>query len=1017
MHKYQTQLRIVFSTALIVVALLATGRSARVVEAQATGCGSNGVGFKLAREYSVGRNNSIVASGDFNQDNVPDLAIAHQGDTSGRRLAILLGDGQGAFARFTGLPLDELVKDLLVGDFNADGKMDLVVAGITVTAPNTSPGDLGYGVGIALGLGDGSFSEWKSYAAGRLGAAVASADFNGDGKLDVAVADRSGGDLVIVTGVGNGTFNAPVMYKSGAGTSPQPGAVVAADFNQDNKPDVIVANQNERSLSVFLNDGQGRFGTPRNITVSDCLALLAGDFSGDGQPDLMVGGVSIMIFLRGDGAGGFATPTNLPLGGLGLNPSVPTSLHKADYNGDGKLDVAFPSGQGITLWLADGVGGYTAQSYAVGRFAVAMTVNDFNRDGKPDFAATKQEATDFAVLLNSGAGDFRAMKTARLSFGLGSVRTADLNKDAKPDLIVMEGSGIYTGLGNGAGEFSEVKTYNSAHRITTPIVASVTADFTGDGNVDLAVLNTDTTDFASSAVTLIPDVGLPAVNPNRIRTFKVGARSADLVAADFNRDNRPDLAVANAGADDVTILLNDGRGGFLTMAAIGVGLEPRSLVASDFNGDNNTDLVVACRNSAGIFLLLGDGRGNFSARGVGIGANPRAVATGDFNRDGKPDLAVPHNNSMFISILLGTGQGSFNPPVVLDIGGRPAALAVGDFTGDGNADLAVTRYFQSFSSVIAEDRVWLFAGDGTGQFVRATDWFVPGASSLHATDFNNDGLLDLAIAATPSSVGGHSVWLAFNACTPPPNPNAAATVNAASYVGVAAAPNAIASVFGTELSNSTMSAPNQPLPNKLGDTEVMVKDSKGVERSAPLFFVSPLQVNYLIPAATSNGIATITVRNGTTKTATGTILILPTAPGLFTANANGEGVPAAKVFRIKLPSNAESYEDVAQFDPVQKKFVPREIDLGFGLFPGTDKVYLLLFGTGLRGRSSLANVRARIGNTDVPVEFVEYAGAQPEYAGLDQVNILISNFRGAGETDLVLTVDGKVTNAVRIKIK
>ncbi len=1016
MHRYQTQLRIIFSAALLCAALLATGRATRVVEAQVASCNSNSVGFKLAREYPVGRFASVLASGDFNQDNVPDLAIIHQGETSGRRLAIFLGDGQGGFARFTELPIDDAVKDVLVGDFNGDGKLDLVAAGVVIIPPNAPPGVQNYGIGIALGLGDGSFSAVKNYPAGIQAVAVTSADFNGDSQPDLAVADLSGANLVIVTGNGDGTFAAPVTYKSGASTAPQPVAVVAADFNQDSKPDVVVANQNDRSVSLFLNDGQGRFGTPRNTSLGDGKALLVGDFSGDGQPDLMVGGAFSISFLRGDGAGGFATPANVPLGNFILNSGVTNTLHKGDFNGDGKLDLAFGSGQGIALFLADGAGGFTMQNYAVGRPTIAIVVNDFNRDGKPDLAATKQESNHYTVVLNSAAADFRGMKVARISSGIGSVQVADLNKDTKPDLIVSDGSGLYTGFGNGAGEFSDVRTYNNAHKLTTPIMASVVADFTGDGNVDLAVLNTDAADFTSGSVTLLPDVGLPTVNPSRVRTFKVGMRSADLVAADFNGDNRPDLAVANASSDDVTILLNDGRGGFVTTTTMGVGLEPRSIVAGDFNGDNKVDLVVACRNSAGVFLLLGDGRGNFSASGVGLGANPRAVVTGDFNRDGKTDLAVPHNNSMFVSILLGTGQGSFNSPVVIDVGGRPSALAVADFNHDGKADLAVTRYLQSGSDVITEDRVWLFAGDGTGRFNRTTDWFVPGATQLRATDFNSDGLMDLAIAATPSSSGSHSIWLAFNACNPL-STNTAVTVNAASYGGVAIAPNAIASVFGTDLSNGTTSAPNQPLPTKLGDTEVIVKDSKGVERSAPLFFASPLQVNYQIPADTAVGIATITIRNGTAKTSTGTVLILPSAPGLFTANANGEGVAAAKVFRIKQQTNAQSYEEVAQYDPVQQKFVTRPIEIGPGLFPINDKVYLLLFGTGLRGRTSLENVRVRYGTNELSAQSLEYAGAQPEFVGLDQVNILISNLRGVGEIELTLVVDGKATNPVKVNIR
>ena len=502
---------------------------------------------------------------------------------------------------------------------------------------------------------------------------------------------------------------------------------------------------------------------------------------------------------------------------------------------------------------------------------------------------------------------------------------------------------------------------------------------------------------------------------NAAREYYVGRLAATITTGDFNRDGVPDLAVGSVndlGGGRLSILLGDGQREVAKLIDYPFDETFRDLLAGDFNSDGKTDLVVACRNSAGVFLLLGDGLGGFTANGIGIGANPRLVVTADFNRDGKPDLAVPHNNPMFVSILLGTGQGSFLTPITIDVGGRPFAVAVADFNGDNNPDMAVTRYLQTLSEVINEDRVLLFAGDGTGKFARTTELTVPGATHLRAADFNNDGLLDLAIAATPSN-GGHAVWLAFNTCNPLAA-NTAVTVNAASYTGVAAAPEAIASAFGTALSNGTFNAPSLPLPTQLGDTQVIVKDSKGVERLAPLFFVSPLQINYQIPAGTAVGMATMTIRNGTEKTSMGTILVLPTAPGLFAANANGEGVAAAKAFRIKFPTNAESYEEVAQFDPILKKFVPRPIDVGFGLFPANDKVYLLLFGTGLRARLGPEAVRVRIGETEWPVE---YAGPQPEYVGLDQVNVLISNLRGLGEVAVTVIVAGKVSNAVRVNIR
>ena len=134
------------------------------------------------------------------------------------------------------------------------------------------------------------------------------------------------------------------------------------------------------------------------------------------------------------------------------------------------------------------------------------------------------------------------------------------------------------------------------------------------------------------------------------------------------------------------------------------------------------------------------------------------------------------------------------------------------------------------------------------------------------------------------------------------------------------------------------------------------------------------------------------------------------APGLFAANANGQGVAAAVVFRIKA-NGAQSYETVAQFDAGRNQFVATPIDLG----PSSDQVFLLLFGTGVRFNSGLANASCKLGGLDASVL---YAGAQGDLVGLDQVNVAVPrSLIGRGEIDIVLTVDGKTANTVRINIK
>lgn len=237
-----------------------------------------------------------------------------------------------------------------------------------------------------------------------------------------------------------------------------------------------------------------------------------------------------------------------------------------------------------------------------------------------------------------------------------------------------------------------------------------------------------------------------------------------------------------------------------------------------------------------------------------------------------------------------------------------------------------------------------------------------------------------------------------------------ASVSAASYNAAALASETIATAFGTSLSTASEPAATLPLPTTLAGTTVRVSDSAGSERAAPLFFVSPTQVNYQIPPNTAPGQATVTVTSGNGALSRGTIQIATVSPGLFTADASGRGLPAATVLRVR-GDGTQSFEPIAQFDPVSSKFQPVAIDLG----PATDQVFLILFGTGIRHRSALTGVTARLGGTDAEVLF---AGAQGGFVGLDQINLrLPRSLAGRGEVDLELTADGQAANTVRISLR
>lgn len=239
------------------------------------------------------------------------------------------------------------------------------------------------------------------------------------------------------------------------------------------------------------------------------------------------------------------------------------------------------------------------------------------------------------------------------------------------------------------------------------------------------------------------------------------------------------------------------------------------------------------------------------------------------------------------------------------------------------------------------------------------------------------------------------------------------TVSAASFTGSAHAPESIVAAFGTELATSTLAATSVPLPTSLAGTSVKVKDTMGIERLAPLFFVAPTQINYQMPAVVTGGPASITVTGGNGAISTGTVSIVPVAPALFSANATGQGIASGVVLRVKADGTT-IYEALAQFDAAQNRFVTVPIDLG----PETgaaDQVFLILYGTGLRGRSALSAVTATLGGATCEVLYV---GPTPGFIGLDQVNLRIpGSLRGRGDVNLSLVADAVRANPLTVTIK
>lgn len=236
------------------------------------------------------------------------------------------------------------------------------------------------------------------------------------------------------------------------------------------------------------------------------------------------------------------------------------------------------------------------------------------------------------------------------------------------------------------------------------------------------------------------------------------------------------------------------------------------------------------------------------------------------------------------------------------------------------------------------------------------------------------------------------------------------TVSAANFDPESIASEAIVAAFGTNLAVNTVAASALPLPAVLAGTRVVVRDSQGSERLAPLFFVAPTQINYQIPAGTSLGTATVLITANDGTISLGTIEVNGVAPSLFAANADGRGVPAGLALRIGA-DGAQQNLPLTTFEQTQGMFVPTPIDLG----AESDQTFLILFGTGIRFRSNLQNVTATLGGE--PAEVV-FAGAQSVFVGLDQINLRIPrSLIGRGEVEIVVSIDGKPANIVRVSIK
>ena len=769
--------------------------------------GNGGGTFQSAVSYTAGAGAFSVAVGDFNGDGKADLAVANINSSN---VSVLLATWVpvsttttlGAAPSPSALG-QSVTLTATVASSAATGKVTFY-DGTTVLGVRTLAGGTATLTTISLPAGSRSLRAYYAGDASYLAStsasvglmvnaqpanalltavnygvsggpeSVAVGDLNGDGKADLAVANASSGNVSILLGYGNGTFQSAANYAAGS----SPSSLGFGDFNGDGKTDLAVANWGNNNVSVLLGNGDGTFQTPTNSpTGISPSALVVGDFNGDGKADLAItsassGNVSVLL---GNGNGTFQPAVSYAVG------LVPLSLALGDFNGDGKADLVATNSESNSVSVLLGIGNGTFQAAVnsgVGTYPISVAVGDFNGDGQADLAVANSNSYNVSVLLGNGNGTFQPPGGHALGFLPRWIAVGDFNGDGKADLVLANWNSneVAVLLGNGNGTFQTAVNYGTG----TQPYAVVAGDFNGDGRTDLAVSNFGSNNVSvllgtwvslptTTALTATPNpstfgqsVTLTATVSPSAATGKVtfydgttvlGVGSLAGGTATLNTISLPtgsrslrayyagDASYQASTSASVGLTVDaQPANNFLAAVNFGTGTSPWSVAAGDFNKDGKADLAVTNVNTSDVSVKLGNGDGTFQAAvNYATGSNPESVAIGDFNGDGVADLVVANALGDSVSVLLGNGNGSFQAAMNYGAGAFPAFVAVGDFNGDGKADLAVADYHGGNVSVLL--------GNGNGTFQMAVNYVLGGyPQSVAVGDFNGDGKADLAVA-------------------------------------------------------------------------------------------------------------------------------------------------------------------------------------------------------------------------------------------------------------------------------
>jgi hypothetical protein len=381
---------------------------------------SSAPSFAGPKAYKAGADPQRIAIADLNNDARPDLAVTAVNHTSVTdTVSVLTNIGRGDFHRSETYRLGKGPESLAAADLNGDGWVDVAIADVSSDT-----------VSVLLNARSGAFRPRRDYQTGGSPQGLAVADLNGDFWPDLAVANWYSNSVSVLLNRGDGTFAAGRDYAAGT----HPNRFVVTDLNGDGRPDLAAAAAFGDSLSVLLNRGDGSFGPRRSYPVGTLDRLAFGDLNGDGRPEAVTtnGTNALSVSLNG-GDGAFAASREYPTG------KGSRELAIRDLNGDGRADLATANDAGtVSVLLNNGDATFGGRrDYRTARDPVALAVADLDRDGSPDLVTANRAGlaeNTVTALANRGDGSFLA-RNYEAALGPSDLAVGDLNRDGLPELV------------------------------------------------------------------------------------------------------------------------------------------------------------------------------------------------------------------------------------------------------------------------------------------------------------------------------------------------------------------------------------------------------------------------------------------------------------------------------------------------------------------------------------------------------------------------------------------------------